>query len=170
MRRAYSGTARAGYLCRQPDWNEDTIMNNTPLTLLKGVLWLICACHIAIGAAIMSSGALQERIAALYGAQVQWTPQFVYILRPLGAFMLVLGLVGMAAAVNPLRYRVLVFGFAGLLLLRVLQRVLLHDEIQQAFGVGMTRTMVNAGFFLILAALLLVLLALASRKATANPG
>ena len=139
-------------------------MNKGALGALKVVLWVVCLSHILLGGAIMLSPSLQERAAALYGAQVEWTPQFVYILRPLGAFMLVLGVVGIAAAPNPIRYRVLGYGFVVLLLIRVIQRIVFQSDIREAFALSTSRNLLNAGFFLALAVLLLVLLVLASRR------
>ncbi len=140
-------------------------MYSRTLIALKVVLWFVCLSHIVLGAAIMLSPDLQQKVAALYGAKVDWTPQFVYILRALGAFMLVLGMVGLAAARNPLRYPFLVYGFAGLLLIRVVQRLMFQDDIEQAFAIDSSRTMITAMTFLALAIVLVVLLHSARRNA-----
>ncbi len=140
-------------------------MNNGLLRILKGVLWFVCGSHIVLGASIMLSGTLQEKAAVMYGAQVDWSPQFVYILRPLGAFMFMLGVVGIAAARNPVRYRVIGYGFVGVFLVRVAQRIVFRDDIEQAFQIGSARNLTSAGFFLVLAVVLAVLLFLACRRA-----
>jgi hypothetical protein len=134
------------------------------LRVLQVVLWFVGLSHLVLGACIMLSPALQQKAAALYGAQVDWTPQFIYILRPLGAFMLVLGIAGVVAALDPLRYRAIVYCLAALLLLRVLQRVLFRDEIADMFAIEPARNLVNAGFFLALALALIVLAAIAGRR------
>jgi hypothetical protein len=141
-----------------------------PRNLLRVILWFVCLSHIALGAAIMLSPSLQERAAQLYGAQVEWTPQFSYILRPLGAFMVALGAIGIAAAVDPWRYRVLVWGFAGLLGLRVLQRLALRSDIEQTFGIPAARNLTNAAFFLALAVVLVLLMLLIRREQVRTPG
>src|SRR5215208_1408030 len=82
-------------------------MQNGALRVLKGYLWFIAAFHLFVGIAINVSQRATEAIARGYGARVDWTPQFVYILHPLGAFMIALGLVAIAAAREPLR---VVFG------------------------------------------------------------
>ncbi|MHC4217691.1 MAG: hypothetical protein ACYSU7_04460 [Planctomycetota bacterium] len=139
-------------------------MNKGALQALKVVLWVVCVCHILLGGTIMLGQSFQERAAALYGAQVAWTPEFVYILKPLGAFMLVLGIVGIAAALDPVRYRVLGYGFVGLLVIRVIQRVIFQGDILDAFGISTGRNLVNAGFFLVVAVILLVLLQLGTKR------
>ena len=139
-------------------------MNTGVIKVLKVVLWFVCLSHIGLGASIMISGTLQQKAAGLYGAQVDWQPQFVYILRPLGAFMLMLGVIGIAAARNPLRYSVIGYAFVVLLLIRVTQRVVFRGDIEQAFQIAQSRNLVNAGFFLLIAVVLAVLLHLAARR------
>ena len=78
--------------------------------------------------------------------------------------MLVLGLVGIAAALDPLRYRVLVYGFVILLVIRVLQRVIFRGDIEQYFSLSAGRNLANAGFFLAIAIVLFVLLLLSSKR------
>src|SRR4029079_11744238 len=87
--------------------------------------------HIVIGGGAMLSTDFQKRVADLYGVTEQLSPQVVYLARPLGAFMMVLGLMGLAAVRDPVRHQLLVYGFAGILILRDLQRLVHQDEITQ---------------------------------------
>ncbi len=144
-------------------------MNKGVLRVLQGVLWFVCVTHIALGASIMLSGAFQQKAASFYGAQVEWTPQFVYILRPLGAFMFMLGVVGIAAALNPVRYRVIGYGFVGVMLIRVIQRIVFRADIEQVFQISSARNLTNAAFFLAIAVVLAVLLLLASQRPAPVP-
>jgi hypothetical protein len=113
----------------------------------------------------MLSPELQRPLAAFYGAEVDWTPQFVYILCPLGAFMFVMGLLVAAAALDPWRHRLIVFGLCGVLLLRALQRVVLQEEIHDAFQITPARDLAMAAFFAAEAVAILVLLNRAGRSA-----
>lgn len=140
-------------------------MNNWPLALLKVLMWFVSLSHIALGGAILISPELQQKVAELYGANVEWTPQFIYILRPLGVFMLTLGAIGVAAGRNPLQYQFIVYAFIGLLALRVAQRFMYRADIELAFGIDSQRNLTNAIAFAALALALLILLRLASRKA-----
>jgi hypothetical protein len=139
-------------------------MKNRTILALQVLLWFVCLSHIVLGVAIMTSPEFQQKVATIYGARVDWTPQFVYILRPLGAFMTVLGLIGLTAAVNPLRNRVIVYGFAVLLAIRVVQRFVFKDDIEQAFDIEPNRNMIAAGGFLVIAVLLVLLLQIAQRS------
>ncbi len=139
-------------------------MNKGALQALKVVLWVVCISHILLGGTIMLGQSFQERAAALYGAQLEWSPEFVYILKPLGAFMLMLGVVGIAAALDPVRYRIIGYGFVGVLVIRVIQRVIFQGDILEAFGIATGRNLVNAGFFLVVAIVLLVLLQVGTKR------
>jgi hypothetical protein len=83
----------------------------------------VCAYHLIVGIGLnVSAPGFLQVMAAYYGAQVDWTPQFLYILKPLGAYMLVMGGLAAVAALNPLANRHVVYGFAALFILRALQR------------------------------------------------
>jgi hypothetical protein len=143
---------------------EEEAMQAKSTTALKGLLWFVALSHLAVGLAIMASPGLQQLMAGVYGADVTWTPELVYLLRPMGVFMVGLGLLGVAAALDPVRYRAVVFAFAIVLLLRVGQRLVHRDEIAQAFDLSVGRQMVNGSFFLVVALALLALSFAAGRS------
>jgi hypothetical protein len=145
-------------------------MSGTPFRLLQALLWFASLSHILIGASLMVSPEAQRAVAALYGAEVDWTAQFVYILRPLGAFMFVLGLLLAVAALDPWKHRLIVYGLCGVLLLRALQRLLLQQDIQEAFRVSPVRDLGMAGFFVAEAVAILVLLHRTGRAAGGGTG
>ena len=138
-------------------------MKGVPFRLLQALLWLASLSHIIIGGGIMISPEFQRAMAGIYGAEVDWTGQFIYILRPLGAFMLVLGLLLAVAALDPWKHRLIVYGLCGVLFLRVLQRVVFREDIQDAFHIGTAQDLGMAGFFLAEAVAILVLLHRAGR-------
>lgn len=124
--------------------------------LLQFLLWSICAYHLGVGFGLnVSAPGFLQFMAAYYGAQVDWTAQFLYILKPLGAYMLVMGGLAAAAALKPLANRAIVYGFAALFILRALQRVIFAGELIDAFGIPPARNIGNVIFFLGLAAVLL---------------
>jgi hypothetical protein len=143
-------------------------MSHLPLRVLQGLLAYVCLSHIVIGAGAMLSPGFQRWMADLYGVQAELSPQVVYLARPLGAFMLVLGLMGLAAVRDPVRYRVLVYGFAGVLLLRDLQRLAHQQEITEVFGISQGWNLAVGAFFLALAVGLVVLLQVIQKGA--SPG
>lgn len=127
------------------------------LKMLQGLLWFICAFHIVVGAGINFSPGITKAMANFYGAQVDWTPQFVYILKPLGAFMFVLGILAVSAARDPLGNPAIVKGFIALFVIRAVQRPLFGREIYEAFAIPPARNLTTMALFLALAACLVLL-------------
>jgi hypothetical protein len=126
-------------------------MNSLWLRVLQAYLVFICAFHVITGLGINFSRPLMEAMAIYYGAKVDFTPQFLTILHPLGAFMFILGVLAAVAAVNPLRYRPIVYCFALLFLIRSVQRILFKEEIEKAFGIDPVHNLLSAGLFLLMA-------------------
>jgi hypothetical protein len=105
-------------------------------------------------------------MASYYGATVDWTPEFVYFVKPLGAFMFVLGVLAVVAARDPVGNRWVVYGFVVLFTIRGLQRIVFQEEIANAFAISGGRNIGNAIFFLALGASLFFL----HRAATKGAG
>jgi hypothetical protein len=125
--------------------------------LLQVLLGSIAAFHTVIGLGLNTSPAFARFMAEWYGAtEVNWNEKSLYIVRPLGAFMFVLGGLAAVAALNPSRHRAIIYAFASLFILRSLQRLAFREEIF-SFGIPPERNLINMFFFLTLAILLLVL-------------
>jgi hypothetical protein len=144
-------------------------MQSTSLRVLKAYLWFIALFHLVVGIAVNVSPGMTRSIAAGYGATVDWTPQFVYILHPLGAFMIALGLMAVAAARDPHRYEWVVLGFVALFAIRALHRILFADVLSSAFSIAPSRNTINMVVFVV-QAILLFMLWRASRPRVNAPG
>jgi hypothetical protein len=127
------------------------------INALQFFLWFVCAFHLLVGLSLNVPLVPLELIARYYGASVEWTPQFVYILKPLGAFMCVLGGLAAAAALKPLRHKAIVYGFVALFAIRALQRLIFQQEIQSAFAVPSARNLGSMVLFFAMAAILFFL-------------
>ncbi len=136
--------------------------------MLKAFMWFVCAFHVVVGLALNVDLGLREWVASgLYGATVNWSDvQFVYILKPLGAFMIALGVMAAVAARDPLANRGIINGFVLLFTLRGLQRVVFMGDIQSAFAISPSRSMSTMVVMLALAGWLLIL----ARSASAPTG
>ena len=132
-------------------------MPTTSQRVLKAYLWFIALFHLFVGVAVNVSPAFTQMIARGYGATVDWTPQFTYILHPLGAFMIVLGLLAGAAAREPERYEGVILGFVVLFVIRALHRLVYGGVLTQAFGISGSRNTANMIVFLAQAILLFLL-------------
>jgi hypothetical protein len=147
---------------------------NGSLKLLGVFLWVVCLFHAGVGLALNLNLGLKEWVAgSLYGATVDWSdPQFVYILRPLGAFMIALGVLAAVAARDPLRYQAIAYGFVVLFFLRGLQRIVFMSDIETAFSISGSRSISQMVIMWALAAGLFVLTRSAgsgSRRASGTP-
>ena len=133
---------------------------------LQLFLWFICAFHIVVGVSANVPLVPLHLIAEYYGARVDWTPQFVYILKPLGAFMFVLGGLAAAAALQPLRQRAIVYGFVVLFAVRAMQRLVFQQEIYDAFAIPAARNRGSMVLFLVMAVALFALHRYVERQRT----
>jgi ribose/xylose/arabinose/galactoside ABC-type transport system permease subunit len=132
-------------------------MKSGAYRVLQGMLWSFCAFHVIVGLGLNLSGDLPKAMAVWYGATaVNWSGQFLYALKALGAFMFVLGTLAAVAALDPLRHREIAYAFAALFIFRGLQRLVFGGEIIN-FGIPPERNTFNMVFFFALGVSLFVL-------------
>jgi hypothetical protein len=132
-----------------PRWRH-----HLPLRLILG--W-ICAGHILTGLLALISGERGVQLGALlYGAGFEPTAQFLYIIRPLGVYMLALAYLQALAVLDPWRYRAVIDVTLAVFVARQLQRLFFADDIAQAFGIPPDQHWLRSAYFLLLAVLLLV--------------
>ena len=124
----------------------------------------MCAFHVLVGLSLNVDLGLREWVgSSLYNAQVDWSDgQFAYIMKPLGAFMIALGVMAAMAARNPLGNRAIIIGFAILFTMRGLQRLLYMQEIERVFAIPSSRSLIQMVVMLTLALGLVLLLREAS--------
>ena len=129
------------------------------LSALRIILAIICVAHLVLGmcALVAPADALAKVAAASYGASLDITPQMHHVIRILGAFMVAVGVMAGMAAYQPGKHRGIIVGIVLLLVIRVAQRLIFHDEIQTHFGLSNARIWSQAIFFLATAAALLLL-------------
>lgn len=144
-------------------------MKVNALAVLRFFLWFSCAFHLIVGIGLNLSPAFPQLMAGYYGAAVEFTPQFLYILKPLGAFMIMVGLVVMTAARDPLNNGAIVYALAALLAIRGLQRFAYQDAIVGDLAIESSRNVINGIVFLLLGVTFVVLFHAASKDRTAAP-
>jgi len=140
-------------------------MKFNTLGVLKILLWFIAAFHLIVGMGLNVSPEFPQLMAQYYGAQVNWTPEFLYIVKPIGAFMFALGVMAALAARDPLSNVPVVYGFVVLFAFRGLQRLIFQSEIESAVAIASGRNFTAAIFFLLMGAALLVILRFAGKQA-----
>lgn len=145
-------------------------MKGTYCVLLRLLLLSVCLAHLAIGMGLQMSPEFPRMLAPWYGAtQVEWSPQFLYILRPIGAYMLVMAMLAAVAVGDPRKHSAIVYGLALLLVFRGIQRIVFQAEIIHAFGIETYRNLINVCFFAGLGILLFLLRLGAGSTVDAQP-
>jgi hypothetical protein len=121
------------------------------------MLAFVAVGHLGTALPLLFSGEGGLRIAqAMYGASFEPHPQAVYLVRPLGVFMLALGILQARAAMEPLRYRAVLDVTILVFALRQLQRLLWAPAVFQVFGLTRSRHWIGTGFFFVILVLLIV--------------
>jgi hypothetical protein len=116
----------------------------TRLVGLKIVLWLIALYHVILGVAAFISLDLTLWIAkAMFGVDVELTPQSSYIIRLLGVYVLVFGLLVVLLALDPGRHSVLLSVVVVLYICRILNKIIFIDLFTTAFGATSTRAWID---------------------------
>jgi hypothetical protein len=102
---------------------------------LKGLLWFIAGYQFVVGALLLLTPALAQMVVGFYGSDAQVTEQFTFILKPLGAYMIMTGLIASAAARAEVPHPAIVTALIVLFTINVLYRVVRFDYIQTTFGI-----------------------------------
>jgi hypothetical protein len=112
----------------------------TEHTALRTLLWLICIYHIGFGiAANLAPAQVNALAASVLGQPLPDNPALYQILKPFGIYAMIFGVMMGVAAWNPVKNRALITIGMILFGLRLLQRLLNLDEMQQGLGVSAAR-------------------------------
>ena len=117
--------------------------------LARAALAWVAVGHIATGVPLFFAGEGGLRAAQLmYGASFEPHAQAVYLARPLGVFMLALGLLQLHAIRDPWRYRAVLDVTILVFVLRQIQRMFYAPGVFVVFGLTPTRHWIGTAFFL----------------------
>lgn len=105
------------------------------LRALKGLLWFIAAYQFIVGALLLLTPALAQAVVGLYGSDYQVTEQFMFILKPLGAYMVMTGLIASSAARADVPHPAITTALAVLFGINVLYRIGSFNYVQTTFGI-----------------------------------
>lgn len=105
------------------------------LRYLKVLIWFIAVYQLTVGLALLVSPASAQLIVAWYGATVNWTPEFTFMLKPLGAYMLMTGLIAWGTARAPVPHPMITYAFAALFVINAAYRVVHFEAVRAAFGI-----------------------------------
>lgn len=137
---------------------------HTGIRILAGFMGIY---HILMGILGIASGST-----AAWGAHVLWhanvtvDPQFSYLAKFLGAYVVAFGVMMLFIAKDPVRYGALVYPAVLVAVLRIAERLIFAGELKTAFGIGMERTV---GTIVVVGLLNLGLLVLKPREPYPSP-
>jgi hypothetical protein len=103
---------------------------------LKGLLWFIAVYQFVIGALLLLTPSFAQLAVTFYGATVTWTDQFAFILKPLGAYMLMTGVIAAGAARAPAPPLAVLHGLTVLFAVNALYRIVKFQFVQTTFGIA----------------------------------
>lgn len=106
------------------------------LRALKLLMWFIAIYQFVIGFLLLMSPGFAQLVVAWYGAQVSWTDQFAFILKPLGAYMLMTGLIAASAARADVPHPTITTALAVLFAINAIYRIGRFEHIQTTFGIA----------------------------------
>jgi hypothetical protein len=125
--------------------------------LARAALAWVAVGHLVTGIPLFFSGeGGLAFVARLYGATFEPHAQAVYLARPLGVFMLALGLLQLNAIRDPWRFRAVLDVTILVFVLRQIQRVFYAPGVFVVFGLTPTRHWIGTGFFLAILVWLIV--------------
>lgn len=105
------------------------------LRALKGLLWFVAAYQFVVGAMLLITPELGQLVVGLFGSNVEVTEQFSFMLKPIGAYMIMTGLISASAARAAVPHPSIVAGLVVLFSISVLYRVFRFGYIQSTFGI-----------------------------------
>ncbi len=127
------------------------------MTPIKFIAGLVGIYHITIGILGTLSGNIAAEIGRmLFQAQIDVTPQFSYMAKYLGAYVIAFGTMMLVIAKDPVKYRGLIDVAVLLIAIRVLDRIIFASELKAAFGIGFTQSIITISVISIVGLLLLI--------------
>jgi hypothetical protein len=119
-------------------------------TTIRAILWLICLYHVVFGVLANAPAETMRQLAAsVLGIHLPDEPALAYVIRPFGIYVMTFGIMMGVAAWNPVKNRALISVGVVLFALRIVQRLLNLEGMQQALGVSPSR---NLGTIAVVAA------------------
>jgi hypothetical protein len=105
------------------------------LGALRGVLWFVAVYQFLVGALLLLTPSLAQLVVGFYGSDATVTEQFTFILKPLGAYMVMTGLIASGAARAQIPHPSIVMALVVLFAINVLYRLARFEYIQTTFGI-----------------------------------
>ena len=139
------------------------------LHALRGLLWFIAVYQFLMGFLLLMPPSFTQLVVSWYGATVDWTPQFTFILKPLGAYMVMTGLIAASTARAAVPHPAVLQGLAALFTINALYRVTRFEYVRATFSIAPAHLVLQIVVLLGLASALLLLYRHAAADIGAEP-
>ena len=131
-------------------------MNNNTHGVLKIVLWVVAVYHLAFGAVLLTGFNVESLARLALGTEVEVNDQVDYMLKPLGIYTMVFGVLALLTALNPLRHRPMLIGIMSLYVLRLLNHLMQMDTLHEVFKVPTSTSYRSIGILAVVIILLAI--------------
>mgnify|MGYP001582291778 CR=1 FL=1 len=113
--------------------------------IFRVVAWIASIYHIILGllGTFASADIVVPIASSVYGITPQVNPQFLYMAKFIAAYMLAFGVMMGFVALKPREHRDLVWAAVILFGIRVFDRLVYFNLLQEAFGTDMARNLVT---------------------------
>ena len=114
------------------------------MKIIRFIAGFVGVYHIASGLLGTLSGNLAAELGRiLFNARVDVTPQFSYMAKYLGAYVIAFGAMMLFIAQDPVKYRGLINVAVLLICIRIIDRIVFAAELKNAFGIELTQSIVT---------------------------
>jgi len=132
--------------------------SKTSITIFKIVAWYAGLYHIILGllGTFANSNIVISVASKVYGISVVSSSQFLYLAKFISAYMIAFGIMLLFLGINPQKYKALIIPAIILFVVRIFDRLVFFDLLQDAFGSTMQQNIITISIAAIIAILLFV--------------
>lgn len=130
----------------------ENVSKNMNEKILKLLLYLFAVYHVVLGLVgmFLTNFAFTKDIALnLFNFHLTIDNQTEWILKPLGAYMLVMGILAYIATLDLSKHKAIVYAAVGVIVLRILERLLFVWRGEEYIATNPTYSLVIVGFLAI---------------------
>lgn len=113
------------------------MQSKTSLSIFKFLAGFVSVYHLVLGliAIFGTTSLVTSAVTMVYGVTPTIDPQFLYMVKFIGAYMIVFSIATAILAYNPVQYRKLVWVPIGLFVIRILERLIFFGLLGEAFHI-----------------------------------
>ena len=117
------------------------MQSKTSLGIFKALAWFVSIYHFILGllAILAPASIVLPIVNTIYGVNPNVDAQFLYMVKFIGAYMIMFAVVAAILAYKPVEYRKLVWIPIGLFVIRIIERLFFFGLLSEAFNITFTQ-------------------------------